>query len=101
MAERGDPRESRVNLFTANSDWITYHTVVSTSDDQIAIAPGLLLRAWQQDGRRYYEYSMGSTHILDFFAYMSARYTVRKEQYAGRIARRSRVLREKFQPVSI
>jgi len=83
MAERGDPRESRVNLFTANSDWITYHTVVSTSDDQIAIAPGLLLRAWQQDGRRYYEYSMGSTHILDFFAYMSARYTVRKEQYAG------------------
>jgi ABC-2 type transport system permease protein len=26
---------------------------------------------------------MGSTHILDFFAYMSARYTVRKEQYAG------------------
>ena len=83
MAERGDPRASRINLFTANSDWITYHTVVSTSDDQIAIAPGYLLRSWQKDGRRYYEYSMGSTHILDFFAYMSARYTVRKEQYAG------------------
>ncbi|HTB90109.1 MAG TPA: M1 family aminopeptidase, partial [Steroidobacteraceae bacterium] len=83
MAERGDPRASRINLFTANSDWITYHTVVSTSDDQMAIAPGYLVRSWQKDGRRYYEYSMGSTHILDFFAYMSARYTVRKEQYAG------------------
>jgi hypothetical protein len=83
MAERGNARESRINLFTANSDWITYHTVVSTSDDQIAIAPGYLVRAWQQNGRRYYEYSMGSTHILDFFAYLSGRYTVRKEQYAG------------------
>lgn len=83
MPERGDPRASRINLFRANSDWITYHTVVSTSDDQMAIAPGLLVRSWQKDGRRYYEYSMGSTHILDFFAYMSARYAVRKEQYPG------------------
>jgi hypothetical protein len=83
MPERGDPRASRINLFTANSDWITYRTVVSTSDDQIAIAPGYLVRSWQKDGRHYYEYSMGSTHILDFFAYLSGRYTVRKEQYAG------------------
>jgi ABC-2 type transport system permease protein len=83
MPERGNPRASRINLFTANSDWITYHTVVSTSDDQIAIAPGYLVRSWQKDGRHYYEYSMGSTHILDFFAYMSARYTVRKEEYSG------------------
>jgi ABC-2 type transport system permease protein len=83
MPERGDPRASRINLFTANSDWITYHTVVSTSDDQIAIAPGYLVHSWQRDGRRYYEYSMGSTHTLDFFAYMSGRYAVRKEQYAG------------------
>jgi ABC-2 type transport system permease protein len=26
------------------------------------------------NGRNFYEYSMGSTHILDFFAYLSARY---------------------------
>jgi ABC-2 type transport system permease protein len=83
MPERGDPLRSRTNLFTANSDWITYHTVVSTTDDQMAIAPGYLVRSWQKDGRRYYEYSMGSTHILDFFAYMSASYSVRKESYPG------------------
>ncbi len=47
---------------------------MSTSGDQIAIAPGYLQRAWQQNGRRFYEYSMGITHILDFFAYLSARY---------------------------
>jgi ABC-2 type transport system permease protein len=83
MPERGDPRSSRINLFTMNSDWVTYHTVVSTSDDQMAIAPGYLARSWQKDGRRYYEYGMGSTHILDFFAYMSARYATRKQSYAG------------------
>jgi ABC-2 type transport system permease protein len=83
MPERGDPRSSRINLFTANADWITYHTVVSTSDDQIAIAPGYLARSWQKDGRRYYEYGMGSTHTLDFFAYMSASYETRKQSYAG------------------
>ena len=83
MAPRGDPKLSRANLFTNNSDWITYHTVVSTSDDQIAIAPGYLQRDWHSNGRHYFEYSMGSTHILDFFAYLSARYTVRKELYQG------------------
>jgi hypothetical protein len=83
MAERGEARHSRISLFTTNSDWITYHTVVSTAGDQIAIAPGYLARSWEKGGRRYYEYGMGETHILDFFAYMSARYAVRKEIYAG------------------
>jgi aminopeptidase N len=41
------------------------------------------VKSWEKDGRRYYEYGMGSTHILDFFAYMSGRYAVRKESYAG------------------
>ena len=73
-----------MNLFTGlSSDWITYRTVVSTSGDQIAIAPGYLQRAWKQNGRNFYEYSMGSTHILDFFAYISGRYAVRKETYSG------------------
>jgi ABC-2 type transport system permease protein len=83
MAKRGDPSHSRINLFTPNSDWVTYHTIVSTSADQIAIAPGYLTRSWQENGRRYYEYGMGSTHILDFFAYVSARYAVRKQTYDG------------------
>ena len=83
MAPRGDPVHSRINLFTANSDWITYHTVVSTSGDQMAIAPGYLVKSWKHGGRNYYEYTMGGTHILDFFAYLSARYATRKETYSG------------------
>jgi ABC-2 type transport system permease protein len=81
MAHRGDPAHSLNNIFPHESDWVTYHTVVSTSRDQIALAPGYLQREWQANGRRFFEYSMGSTHILDFFAYISARYQVRKETY--------------------
>lgn len=83
MAHRGDPIHSVNNIFPRESDWISYHTVVSTSADQIAIAPGYLQRQWQANGRNYYEYSMGSTHILEFFSYLSARYTTRKETYHG------------------
>jgi ABC-2 type transport system permease protein len=84
MAHRGDPAHSLNNVFLRQeSDWVTYHTVVSTSPDQIAIAPGYLQREWQANGRHFYEYSMGSTHILDFFAYISARYQIRKDIYHG------------------
>jgi hypothetical protein len=84
MAHRGDPLHSVNNVFFPfESDWITYHTVVSTAADQIALAPGYLQREWQANGRHFYEYSMGSTHILDFFAYVSARYQIRKETYHG------------------
>jgi ABC-2 type transport system permease protein len=83
MAHRGDAVHSVNNLFPREADWVTYHTVVSTSSDQIAIAPGYLQREWQENGRRFFEYSMGSTHILDFFSYISARYQSRKEIYHG------------------
>jgi len=31
MVARGEPVHSRLNIFTPNSEWITYHTVVSTA----------------------------------------------------------------------
>jgi ABC-2 type transport system permease protein len=84
MPHRGDPVHSVNNIFfRGESDWVTYHTIVSTSGEQIAVAPGYLQRQWQADGRNFFEYSMGSTHILDFFAYMSGRYQTRKETYHG------------------
>jgi len=83
MAPRGDPTQSLYNVFLKDSDWIKYHTVVSTSADQMAIAPGYLKRQWQENGRNYFEYDMGATSILDFHAYLSGRYKVRREQYRG------------------
>jgi ABC-2 type transport system permease protein len=89
LPQRGDPVGSRTNLFTKDSDWVSYNTVVSTSDHdsegkpQIAIAPGYLQRDWHQNGRHYFAYSMGDVKILDFYAYVSARYDVRRDVYQG------------------
>jgi hypothetical protein len=83
MAPRGDPTYSKMNLFSPNSDWITFRTTVSTSADQMAIAPGYLQRTWEQNGRRYFEYSMGGTHIQNFYAFLSAKFATRKETHSG------------------
>ncbi len=83
MAPRGDARYSRMNLFSEQADWITYHTVVSTSPDQIAISPGYLQKEWTKDNRRYFEYNMGGTHIQDFASWVSGRYQVKREPYKG------------------
>ena len=83
LPPRGDPWGSVTNLFTTDSDWISYQTVVSTPDDQIAFAPGYLQRDWHRNGRHYYAYDMGEVKILDFYAYVSGRYEVKRENYKG------------------
>jgi len=83
LPPRGDPWGSVNNLFTQDSDWITYRTTISTPDDQIALAPGYLQRDWHQNGRHYYAYDMGNVKIADFFAYVSGRYDLKRESYKG------------------
>ncbi len=83
LPHRGDPVGSRTNLFTKDGDWISYRTVVSTPDDQIALAPGYLQRDWHQNGRHYYEYSMGDVKTLNFYAYVSGVYSVKRDTYDG------------------
>lgn len=48
---------------------------VSTAPDQIAVAPGYLVREWQADGRRHFEYRMDAP-IWPFVSFSSARYAV-------------------------
>jgi ABC-2 type transport system permease protein len=89
LPHRGDPGGKVTNLFTPTSDWITYHTTVSTSDfdsegkPQIAISPGYLTREWHENGRHYFTYDMGDVKTLDFFAFISARYEVNRDVYNG------------------
>jgi len=69
-------------LFGFDADLIAFETVVSTSDDQVAIAPGTLAASWERDGRRYYRYTMDKK-ILPFFSYQSGRWDVRKADWHG------------------
>ena len=68
------------NLISRESDWINLDTTVSTSSDQIAIAPGYLQKEWTENGRRYFRYKTTSP-ILGFWAYLSARYTVKRDRW--------------------
>lgn len=72
---------SRANHYVSgDSDWITMRAVLSTANDQIAVAPGSLKREWTQDGRRYFEYELDHK-ALNFYAFMSARYEVARERW--------------------
>ena len=81
MAPPGDPYYSNVNLFTTDSEWVTFHAVVSTSADQIAVAPGYLKRDWTENGRHYFDYDMGDTRINNFFSFLSGRFSVRRDKW--------------------
>ena len=70
------------NYITNNADWVNVDTVISTSNDQIAIAPGSLIRQWQQDGRNYYEYKLDH-FALNFYSFLSARYQVARTKWNG------------------
>ena len=63
-----------------DSDWIDFEATVSTSKDQIAIAPGYLQKEWTEGDRRYFHYKMDSK-ILNFYAFNSARYEVMRDKW--------------------
>lgn len=75
-----DPIAHGRNDLGADADWIRFETTVSTSSDQIAIAPGYLEREWVEGDRRSFRYVMDAP-ILNFFAYLSAAYEVRRDHW--------------------
>lgn len=71
------------NTYISNdADWINFECIVSTVPDQIAIAPGYLLKEYTKDNRRYFHYKMDCP-ILNFYSFLSARYEVKKDRYNG------------------
>ena len=80
LPAREDPAARTNNLLGVDADWIGFNAVVSTSPDQIAIAPGTLQKEWMDGGRRYFHYRMDKP-ILNFYAIQSARYEVRHDRW--------------------
>ena len=77
-----DMQARMVNPLNGESDWLSLDTTVSTSPDQIALAPGYLQREWTQNGRRYFHYKT-TTPILGFWSYLSARYSVKRGSWTS------------------
>ncbi|UTW65773.1 hypothetical protein KFE94_14085 [bacterium SCSIO 12643] len=64
------------------SDYIMAETVISTSEGQTAVAPGSLIKQWNENGRNYYHYKVD--HISqDFYSFISAEYQVKTREWNG------------------
>jgi aminopeptidase N len=76
-----DDTAARRNTYIASdADWINLTTTVSTSADQLAVAPGTLEREWQSNGRRYFRYRTPRP-VLPLYSVLSARYQVRRDHW--------------------
>lgn len=64
-------------------DWINFEAIVSTSADQIAIAPGYLEKEWEEKDRKYFHYKM-DTKMLNFYSFLSARYEVMRDKWKSK-----------------
>ncbi|MGI4871788.1 MAG: M1 family aminopeptidase [Janthinobacterium lividum] len=82
LAPQSDSAAYANNYISTDADQLRFEATVSTSPDQLAVAPGSLLKEWQQHGRRYFHYRLAAP-VLNFYAITSARYQVRRERQHG------------------
>jgi ABC-2 type transport system permease protein len=75
-------RIARQNHYRSiDSDYISFQATVSTSSDQIAIAPGYLSKKWNKNGRNYFQYQ-SANNVTNDYAFTSGRYQVLRDQYS-------------------
>ena len=76
-----EDQAARANTYlTDDADWIDFKATICTSPDQIALAPGYLQKEFTRNGRRCFSYAMDRP-MLDFYAFLSARWQVKKAAY--------------------
>ncbi|ADR21612.1 hypothetical protein MATR_07570 [Marivirga tractuosa] len=80
LEENCGPACDKNYLTNGLSDFIEVETVISTSSDQIAIAPGSLLKEWEEDGRKYFHYKVDHPS-MNFYSFISARFEVSREKW--------------------
>ncbi len=73
-----DQKAVNTNLFNPSADLVQFEAIVSTSSDQIAIAPGKLLKEWTTDNRKYFHYKSEEPITL-FYSVVSGRYALLEE----------------------
>jgi len=74
---------SRANNYVIyDADWVEVNTTISTSNDQIAVAPGSLVKSWEENGRKYFNYRLDKSS-LNFYSFISANYQVARKKWNG------------------
>lgn len=71
--------ECQFHYIGQDSDWVNVETVISTSSDQTAVAPGSLVEKWTANNRNYYRYRLDHPS-LNFYSFISAKYEVARSK---------------------
>ncbi|WP_020529066.1 M1 family aminopeptidase [Flexithrix dorotheae] len=79
-----EPKSDEHMLFDQSRNYkkVNFETLVSTSTDQVAIAPGDLIDKWSSNGRNYFQYKT-PVRIVPIIGYESARYARQTKEYKG------------------
>ncbi|HEX5003480.1 MAG TPA: M1 family aminopeptidase [Bacteroidia bacterium] len=70
------------NYLTNHADWVNVETLFSTDSSQVAVAPGSLIKKWNENGRSYYHFKLEQKSLY-FYSFISARYQVLREKHNG------------------
>ncbi|HRI32128.1 MAG TPA: M1 family aminopeptidase [Saprospiraceae bacterium] len=74
---------ARANNYISNDAyWVEVNTTISTSLDQIAIAPGSLIKSWEANGKKYFNYKLDEKSLA-FYSFISAKYKVARKVWSG------------------
>ncbi len=77
---RDDPLAIKNNFITDDADFIRLNLQVSTSEDQIALAPGYCTKQWNSNGRNYYQY-VSDVPLIHYYAVLSAQYEIIEDKW--------------------
>ncbi|SEB45123.1 ABC-type transport system involved in multi-copper enzyme maturation, permease component [Tenacibaculum sp. MAR_2009_124] len=74
--------EAHMHLKSEHYEKLVFETIISTQSDQVAIAPGELIKEWKQEERNYYHYKV-SKKEAPFIAFISGDYELKKDDFQG------------------
>jgi ABC-2 type transport system permease protein len=77
-----DPKASQNSYVGNNIDPFDFEAVVSTSGDQVALAPGELQERWTDGNRTYFHYK-SNEKIRNGIVFNSGRFKVKRERFNG------------------
>ena len=74
---------NRLGSYIGNSgDWVNVETIFRTSPDQIVIAPGSLIKEWNDKGLRCFQFKLDHKSF-NFYSFLSAKYEITRKKWNG------------------
>lgn len=67
MASLDDEVALKKDAFASDADWVTGKIALSTSSDQITLAPGKLMKQWTENERNYFEYHISKPAPFNWY----------------------------------